>query len=121
MKNELINKLKSDFSFIAVSYIECDDGWFDLIYELSNKIKEQNPESDFKVIQIKEKFGGLRYYYEVGDSYGNPTMEKILELIVQYECTSYRICEICGKQAQTEMVNRWIKTVCQEHKQKEMK
>lgn len=116
MKEELVNKLKSDFSFIEVSHIECDDGWFDLIYELSNEIHKLNPESDFKIVQIKEKFGGLRYYYEA-ENFENSVIEKINDLIVKYEYSSYRICEICGKEATTEMVNRWLKTVCQDHKQ----
>ena len=43
---------------------ECDDGWFDLLYEMSKSIKNTMIESDEIIVnQVKEKFGGLRFYY----------------------------------------------------------
>jgi hypothetical protein len=53
---------------------ECDDGWYDLINTLCHLIKhydkQQTNKSDYKPVvvqQVKEKFGGLRFYYYGGD------------------------------------------------------
>ena len=40
---------------------EVGDGWFDLINELSSKIEPLGAEA----VQVKEKFGGLRFYFVV--------------------------------------------------------
>lgn len=45
---------------------ECGDGWFNLIYELSKKIEEQNdkiadPNDYFIAMQVKEKYGSLEF------------------------------------------------------------
>ena len=43
--------------------------WLQIIEELSQKISQElmiNPSEDFSVDQIKEKFGGLRYYVSGG-------------------------------------------------------
>lgn len=59
--------------------------------------------------QIKEKFGGLRFYYHGGD-------EIIDGMVRLAEGMSYRICENCG--VMNELVNRnnggmgWIRTTC---------
>ena len=66
---------------------ECGDGWFELIYELSKKITEIDPNCE--AVQIKEKFGGLRFY--VGAS-----SKEVLNLIHDYEDKSYYICMKCG-------------------------
>jgi len=57
--------------------------------------------------QVKEKFGGLRFYYGGGD-------KTIQGMVYLAESMSYRICEECG--VMTELVNRnaggWIRTTC---------
>lgn len=55
-------------------------------------------------VQVKEKFGGLRFYYDGGDSV-------ISGMVQMAEGMSYRTCEICGCQAQTRR-DRWITTQC---------
>ena len=45
---------------------------------------------EFRVLQVKEKFGGLRYYVEGGD--------KAIESFIRFaERSSYKICEDCGQ------------------------
>lgn len=57
--------------------------------------------------QVKEKFGGLRFYYDGGD-------DEIRGMVRLAESLSYRICEECG--VMNELVNRngggWIRTTC---------
>jgi len=92
---------------------ECGDGWFDLIDELSRRITEIT--EDVIASQVKEKFGGLRFY--VG---GIPTefFEKIDDLIEEAEKKSYEICEVCGKPGEIRDEG-WVSTLCDECNKKD--
>lgn len=59
-------------------------------------------------IQVKEKFGGLRFYYSGGDDY-------IDGVVAMAESMSYRTCEECGVPGTTTQ-GGWIRTLCEEHK-----
>lgn len=41
--------------------IDCDRGWYPLLVALDKELAAIDP--DYQVLQVKEKFGGLRYYY----------------------------------------------------------
>lgn len=60
------------------------------------------------VAQIKEKFGGLRFYYDGGDSYVNG-------LVNMAESWAGCSCEVCGAPGQSTNTG-WIKTLCTAHK-----
>lgn len=100
MNNELQQKLADEFpEFFAeppkrmmkMGGVECGDGWFNLIRDLCQKIKAENPPKEFKVSQIKEKFGGLRFYV-------NWSTDRINSLIDEAEHASYNVCVECGSQ-----------------------
>lgn len=59
-------------------------------------------------IQVKEKFGGLRFYFSGGDDY----IDGIVDMA---ESMSYRTCEECGAPG-TATEGGWIRTLCEEHK-----
>ena len=52
----------------------CGNGWFNIIDNLSKQITDLEKKYKIKVIadQVKEKFGGLRFYYHV---YDKPTQK----------------------------------------------
>jgi hypothetical protein len=85
---------------------ECDDGWYKLIKKLCKDITATGDKCT--VVQVKEKFGGLRFYIEAGSS-------KVYELISKAESDSFKICEVCGKPGKVEGTG-WFKTVCKKHK-----
>ena len=79
---------------------EVGDGWYGLLYELILKIKfndQSNGKWVTKVTQLKEKWGGLRFYV-TGTSKNN------WQLIREAENKSYTICEVSGS---TENVGTW--------------
>ena len=84
---------------------ECGDGWFDLIWDLCEKI-EPIVDKDFNVFQVKEKFGGLRFYTD-GCS------DEIFKLIHEAEMIAEATCENCGKPGKSRK-GGWIKTLCDE-------
>jgi hypothetical protein len=59
------------------------------------------------VAQIKEKFGGLRFYYDGGD-------DQIRGMVRMAEAWADATCEDCGAPA-TKQTSGWIKTVCDKH------
>ena len=80
--------------------IDCGDGWFDIIDELSAKLEPLGIEA----VQVKQKFGGLRFYVEKGT-------EEIQDMIDAAEEKSYTICEACGTSGTVRGIV-WITTLC---------
>lgn len=69
--------------------------------------KGGTPHIEINIVQIKEKFGGLRFYYSGGDHY-------IDGLSSLAESMSYRICETCGSTKNVGQTRGWITIMCQE-------
>ena len=87
------------------------NGWFDLVWRLCEEIETVVGEgTSFKVAQVKEKFGGLRFYFEGG----NDAFDAIRAHIAAAEAESFHISEVCG-QPGTRRDIRWIQTLCDEH------
>jgi hypothetical protein len=97
--------------------IQCGDGWYDIIYQLSRKLEDAflalTKEEMHKAIeefkctaaQVKEKFGGLRFYLDGG----TPAM---FEATLEAESLAYTTCEMCGETGETRRNGWWIKTLC---------
>jgi len=114
---------------------ECGDGWYSLLSNLFVKIEkvlQENkvPLDKFEVVQVKEKFGGLRVYYqfrgsETGDKGWEDNIsivdDKIHDLISQAEDTAEETCEITGKPGKNRNINGWYSTLCDEEYNKLMK
>jgi hypothetical protein len=60
------------------------------------------------VEQIKEKFGGLRFYYEGGD-------DQISGMVRMAESWASHACEECGAPG-TSGGKGWIRTLCPPHR-----
>lgn len=75
-----------------------------------NKNRETRPVVEQVVVeQIKEKFGGLRFYYQGGD-------DTIQGMVRMAEAWADRSCEECGKPGKSRE-GGWIKTLCDEHEE----
>jgi len=90
-------------------YFECDKGWYDLINglcaSLEKEIAKQEEKDLMFVVQIKEKFGGLRFYM-------SSLTEDISNMIDAAEKESYKICEACSSREEVTTQGRWMKTYC---------
>ena len=84
----------------------CGNGWFDLIDKLSEKLEKHG----VVAAQVKEKFGGLRFYINPIKS---DKSKEIRDLINEAEQQSYKICEKCGNPGNVRG-GRWISTLCDE-------
>lgn len=114
---------------------EIGDGWYNIIDSLCKHIQfhidwsykkkqfdidwnSENPEEQREIkepveqvvaIQIKEKFGGLRFYYDGGDDH-------ISGLVRMAESWADHTCEVCGETGQSRK-GGWIKTLCDKHEE----
>jgi hypothetical protein len=101
-----------------ISEIECSAGWFPLLDDLMTKLEQSlstlDDDFDFRVLQIKEKFGGLRFYAKTKGDWVSPR-SIWHQLIEEAETKSYTICEICGAPGKLRKDRPWIRTLCDEH------
>jgi hypothetical protein len=76
-------------------WISCGRGWYPLIVELDEQLRVLFP--TYAVHQVKEKFGGLRYYWDAEEDVGNPARMKLAEkLVCATESRAAVTCELCG-------------------------
>lgn len=90
-----------------VSELFKDNRREELLNEELHEIK--NPTPQVIVHQIKEKFGGLRFYYEGGDDY-------VYGLVSMAEAWAANTCEKCGESGKLRH-GGWIRTLCDKHEQ----
>lgn len=83
------------------TYRECNKGWDSIIDPLVAQCKVEGVE----ILQIKEKFGGLRFY----TSGASEWLESAIDAA---EALSYRTCEDCGSPGSTVNVRGWVSTLC---------
>ena len=92
------------------------DGWYKIVDEFLKKAtKILNEKYEIDIIQIKEKFGSLRIYYDVIDC----TEEVILmlrKLVMEAENKSFVTCEVCGKEGKIKNDTGWVSTLCNKHR-----
>ena len=93
-------------------YTELDnmpDGWRiafgeQLCDELKAELERAGLIDQYRILQIKEKYGSLRWYDNGNTRAGNDILEK-------YERISARTCICCGKPA-TRITRGWISPYC---------
>lgn len=94
------------------AYTELDampDGWRavfgeQLCEELREELIKVNYLDKYRIMQIKEKFGGLRWY-------DNGNTKEGYEILHKYEELSYKTCIDCGRPA-TKISVGWISPFC---------
>ncbi len=121
---------------------ECGDGWHQLIHDLCAEISEAysqvGKKHDIIVLQVKQKFAKLRFYYTFEgvpagltiDFLGSGTLRtdpdddtapddvkalhaKIKDIVRRYEEKSGTVCEFCGAAGTLrKLENGWLKTLC---------
>jgi hypothetical protein len=88
-----------------IDVMETLKGWHHLVHPLLEQCKAEGVE----VLQVKEKFGTLRFY-TAGNLSGS-----LRRMIDEAENQSSKVCEVCGKEGQLRSDLSWLKTLCQEH------
>lgn len=92
--------------------VSCSEGWDDLIRRLHDRVVGIDP--NYRVTQVKEKFGGLRYYVMDDPDLDDTLRQRVWDFISEAEEESYRICEVCGEPGETRG-GSWYRTLCDAH------
>ena len=80
-------------------------GWYGIVKDLIEKAIAAG--WDRQICQVKEKFGGLRFYI-------NGAPEEVWALIREAEEKSYEVCEECGEPGELRPTG-WYSTLCDKH------
>ena len=110
-RSRFFDKVPNNYDY---SYTELDnmpEGWrkafgIEMCKEIKAELLKHNYLNDYRILEIKEKYGGLRWY-------SGPTLKdsNLLDIIHKYEDLSFKICIDCGKQA--EYISKgWISPYC---------
>jgi len=100
----------------AETYLSLDirAGWLDHVYQMHEALIAIVP--NYSIIQIKEKFGALRYYINASECEHDSTKQFIVDSIINFgENMSKQICERCGKKYYTvssRSFYHWTHTYC---------
>jgi len=95
-------------------------GWIPMVDGLMESLDELAP-GRWKPTQIKEKFRGLRFYYDLdteglSDEEGNGLHDRVRSLVSEVEKRSYLVCESCGADGKGRATRHGhYVTLCDEH------
>lgn len=112
-KEELKAKYPEMFSNVYCGF-DSLPGWYPLIDFMCQGIVRANTEGKPlpTVAQVKEKFGGLRFYLDGAN-------EEQYSIAMQGEHFSYMICESCGTTQNVSTEGGWLKTLCSNCREKD--
>lgn len=85
------------------------DGWMPLLHRLCEDlvvIIREDGLTEFRAIQVKEKFGTLRFYARGGN-------ERTRARVAAAEQVSARVCEGCGAPVRLGDGGDWTRTMCE--------
>lgn len=109
-RNLWTNEIPENYDFSHTYLDDMPDGWRiafgeEICEEILEELISTNTLETYRIIQVKEKFGGLRWYDEGGsDRIGQ-------EIVPKYAARSMQTCIHCGKPA-TKKSTGWIAPWC---------
>lgn len=112
--NELQLKIEELKKKIVPEYwksIDVDEGWYQVVLDCDKELTEID--HNYQIFQIKEKFGGLRYYFQPSQS---DTLAEMNKVVSKYEEIAARTCEATGNPGILMKSNYgWLKTLNPEY------
>lgn len=116
-------KARANGTFRAPGYVILDAEGYDLPLALASvkpgwaqllqPLFEGKPEG-VRVVQVKEKFGGLRVYLEADPGTDPFVYQMYSKQVAQAEGRSYALCELCGEPGFPRS-GGWVRTLCDVH------
>ena len=95
---------------------ECGEGWTDIFDRLFTDLVTVLPvDGAFAIVQVKEKFGGLRVYHHAEPTLPTTTRWAVYRLIALAEARSFHTCERCGRSGLLWNRGVFFFTACDQH------
>jgi len=116
-RNRWTGEPSKDYNYEYTELDAMPEGWrktfgLDMCKEIKEELVKYNYLNDYRIMEIKEKYGSLRWYDN-----GYPAGSKISEIIDKYEKMSEDICINCGKPSKY-YTKGWITFICEDCKNK---
>lgn len=120
-RNRFTGEVSEDYDYSCTELDDMPSGWRiafgeQMCEEIANLLKKANYIDNYHIVQIKEKYGSLRWY-DSGVPQKNYDAE-LYSITEKYEELSKKTCIICGKPAKW-ITKGWIMPICDECKNKE--
>lgn len=87
------------------------EGWYPIVQLCENALDGILGEGNWTPAQVKEKFGGLRFYYDASSDLSDDQLKEARKFISALEQLSYSTCEITGKFGKARRDLGWIRTL----------
>lgn len=88
-------------------------GWTGLLVGLRQRLNDLDV--DVHVDQVKEKFGGLRFYYSTDDDVSQTIVRIIDNWVEGAETASFLLCYLCGAGVTHQGSGYWVRYFCANH------
>lgn len=93
-------------------WVSCSRGWYPIIIELDEALAAIDP--DYELHQVKEKYGGLRYYFGTSESIAEADRKRMEQLVDEAEERCESTCELCGGPGSRHVTpHGWYRTLCE--------
>lgn len=90
--------------------IDVGPGWYKIVFDCDRELTEIDP--NYTVQQIKEKYGGLRYYFSPSvREVAKNRYWKMNDVVTKYEDLASRTCEETGGPGVLMVSGGWYKTL----------
>lgn len=90
------------------------DGWKEIVASCHKDLIELAP--TYAVYQVKEKFGGLRFYADPPENFSDEGRQRFRDRIREAEKLSFKTCQICGAEGTLVVTGYTWETVCLNHR-----
>jgi hypothetical protein len=109
-RNVWTDKTPSDYDYTYTELDAMEDGWrktlgMMMIEEIDRELKQYHRRDNYRIMQIKEKYGMLRWY-----DFGAP--KSVHRIIDKYSHISACVCGKCGKLDTPTINTGWIYPMC---------
>ncbi|QHN16573.1 hypothetical protein [Gordonia amarae] len=92
-------------------WISCSRGWYPIVIQLDHDLAAIDP--DYELHQVKEKLGGLRYYFGVSEGVSESDHQRMRALVRAAEERCEVACELCGEPGVPHTTpHGWLRTLC---------
>ena len=110
-RNRWTDEVSEDFSYSYNEFSWMPHGWaaafgWQMLCEIKEQLIKENFLDKYRITQIKEKYGSLRWYDRVSS-------QALTNIIIKYCRLSSRICIHCGKVAKYE-TRGWVECLCED-------
>lgn len=112
LKSEEFSDILAYFSDEVEAVIWCGTGWADVIRRCHDELFLKDP--NYKISQIKEKFGSMRFYFTPSNM---ELYREMGSIVLKYEIESENTCDICGDEGYIRKDGGIYRARCDQHEE----